>query len=543
MKIEYLIQKIEELVNASSTNFEFKVYDSLKMDKEKMDINKINGIARVTGGGFEPIASLGQGSVTISVEFIYPYERLEAVNETLQSVAQNSAGLVVQNSSLDADLQGTTGIAITYPIQGNYYNGTMGETAKSRLICYFDINEKAVLSNDVKIGIHKGFEENNKILKGEYYILKSGEYQKVDLPKDYQDNTQYYIVKRNFEGMPNEYQPLQYITMNTPKDIDKPQYIDLGLKANQNISAELEFDINSISGTQLSFGYSGFNFRMYNADLLYGYGISSNNTYSSPFSAGTHLKFKIGKQTYLNNVLINTFDDMSFETTENICIGTWLSNGEGNGNSAQMNVYDCKIYDNDVLIKHLIPCIRLQDKVIGMYDIINQEFFTNSGYGDFNQGNYLYEEYNTRLETTESNKYFVLENGDYKEVNLPQEYTQDTTYYIYKFENIPYYKYVITRHRLSTTNKYENNREMQTINDGQSIDFSLAVPSIKGSVINEIKDDMLLGLNTQKSYVFRFKDESRAILFENMIASGDFSYEVVPGDTVIFKILFVYKRK
>ena len=56
MKIEYLIQKIEELVNASSTNFEFKVYDSLKMDKEKMDINKINGIARVTGGGFEPIA-------------------------------------------------------------------------------------------------------------------------------------------------------------------------------------------------------------------------------------------------------------------------------------------------------------------------------------------------------------------------------------------------------------------------------------------------------------------------------------------------------
>ena len=84
---------------------------------------------------------------------------------------------------------------------------------------------------------------------------------------------------------------------------------------------------------------------------------------------------------------------------------------------------------------------------------------------------------------------------------------------------------------------------MQTINDGQSIDFSLAVPSIKGSVINEIKDDMLLGLNTQKSYVFRFKDESRAILFENMIASGDFSYEVVPGDTVIFKILFVYKRK
>jgi hypothetical protein len=84
---------------------------------------------------------------------------------------------------------------------------------------------------------------------------------------------------------------------------------------------------------------------------------------------------------------------------------------------------------------------------------------------------------------------------------------------------------------------------MQTVNDGQSIDFSLAIPSVKGSVINEIKDDMLLGINTQKSYIFKFTDENGEKLFKNMIASGDFSYEVVPGDTVIFKILFVYKRK
>ena len=58
-----------------------------------------------------------------------------------------------------------------------------------------------------------------------------------------------------------------------------------------------------------------------------------------------------------------------------------------------------------------------------------------------------------------------------------------------------------------------------------------------------IKNDMLLGLNTQKTYMFKFSDESGGKLFKNMIASGDFSYEVVPGDTIIFKILFVYKRK
>ena len=72
--------------------------------------------------------------------------------------------------------------------------------------------------------------------------------------------------------------------------------------------------------------------------------------------------------------------------------------------------------------------------------------------------------------------------------------------------------------------------------------MKITVPSVKGSVINQIKDDMLLGLNTQKGYVFRFTDESGEKLFEDMVASGDFSYEIVPGDTVIFKILFVYKR-
>lgn len=539
MKIDYLIQKIQELINASSTNFEFRVYDSLKMDKEKMDINKINGIARVVSGGFEPIASLGQGSVTISVEFIYPYERLEAVNETLQNVAQGSAGLVVQNSSFSEDLQGTTGIAITYPIQGNYYNGTMGETAKSRLVCYFDINEKAVLANDVKIEIQNGYQENNKLLKGKYFVLENGEYKEVELPKDYKADTQYYTFAENVTSLPKEYRELEYIVMNTPRNISDPQYIDLGIKANQDTSIELEFDVNSVSNTQFMLGEFDFNFRMYNAQLGYGYGSNGNNFYSPDLQIGQHITFKIGKKTYFNGSLIKTFPDETFTTDYNIFVGTWeIQGGGGNGNSAQMNVYKCNVYQNDVLTKQLIPCYRIEDNRVGMYDLLNNEFFDNNSESNFGKGTGYYQELNATLK----GRYYVLENGVYKSFVLPTQYSANTIYYTYDFEKVPYYKYVITRHRLSTTNKYENNPEMKTVNDGQSIDFSLAVPSIKGSVINQIKDDMLLGLNTQKGYAFRFTDESGAKLFEDMIASGDFSYEIVPGDTVIFKILFVYKR-
>lgn len=542
MKIDYLINKIEELINASSTNFEFKIYDSLKMDNEKMDINKINGIARVTGGGFEPIANLGQGSVTISVEFIYPYERLDAVNETLQNVAKGSAGLVVENSIFSEELQGTTGIAITYPIQGNYYNGTMGETAKSRLVCYFDINEKAVLSNDVKIGIVNGYEEANKELKGEYFILENSTYKEVTLPKDYEENTQYYIYKENAEGLPKEYRQVDGLLFNIPKDYENVGYINLGIMPNQDTSLELEYDISEIHSNNFIVGNNSLNgsFDVWgysNGNIMYGFGSQTNMTYNISASAGQNVKIKLGKETYINDELATTFEVEDFSLDKPIWIGTWAgTNDVPNANCSSMKVLKCNIYQNDVLTNQFVPCYRIVDNKAGFYDIIEKKFVESVG--NVVKGEDFYEEVNKTL----NGVYFTRSNDKYTRVVLPQDYTGDTQYYQYSFEDIPYYKYVITRHRLSTTNKYENNVEMKTVNDGQSIDFSLAVPSVKGSVINKIKDDMLLGLNTQKAYVFKFVDESGKKIFENMIASGDFSYEIVPGDTVIFKILFVYKR-
>lgn len=543
MKIDYLINKIEELINASSTNFEFKIYDSLKMDNEKMDINKINGIARVTGGGFEPIANLGQGSVTISVEFIYPYERLDAVNETLQNVAKGSAGLVIENSIFSEELQGTTGIAITYPIQGNYYNGTMGETAKSRLVCYFDINEKAVLSNDIKIGIVTGYEDANRELKGKYFILENDTYKEIILPKDYEENTQYYIYRENIDSLPKEYRQVDGLLFNTPKDFENIGYINLGIMANQDTSLELEYDIteihpvlnfifgnNSINGHFDAWGYN-------NGNIRYGFGSQTNMTYNIGASVGQNVKIKLGKETYINDELATTFEVEDFSLDEPIWIGAGPGiNNVPNKNCSSMKVLKCNIYQNNILTNQFIPCYRIVDNKAGFYDIIEKRFVESVG--NVVKGEDFYEEVNKTL----NGVYFTRSNDKYTRVVLPQDYTADTQYYQYTFEDIPYYKYVITRHRLSTTNKYENNVEMKTVNDGQSIDFSLAVPSIKGSVINKIKDDMLLGLNTQKAYVFKFVDESGKKLFENMIASGDFSYEIVPGDTVIFKILFVYKR-
>jgi hypothetical protein len=53
----------------------------------------------------------------------------------------------------------------------------------------------------------------------------------------------------------------------------------------------------------------------------------------------------------------------------------------------KMRIGYCKIYNNDVLVRDLIPCIRQLDGYIGFYDLITDKFFTYDD--DFNCGNYI----------------------------------------------------------------------------------------------------------------------------------------------------------
>lgn len=49
-------------------------------------------------------------------------------------------------------------------------------------------------------------------------------------------------------------------------------------------------------------------------------------------------------------------------------------------------IYRWRMYDNDTLIQDLVPAMRDSDDVIGMYDIVNNEFLTNAGSGSFTGG-------------------------------------------------------------------------------------------------------------------------------------------------------------
>ena len=45
----------------------------------------------------------------------------------------------------------------------------------------------------------------------------------------------------------------------------------------------------------------------------------------------------------------------------------------------------CKIYENWTLVRNFIPCYRKSDSVIGLYDLVNNQFYTNSWTGTFSK--------------------------------------------------------------------------------------------------------------------------------------------------------------
>jgi hypothetical protein len=46
-------------------------------------------------------------------------------------------------------------------------------------------------------------------------------------------------------------------------------------------------------------------------------------------------------------------------------------------------LYSFKIYENNVLQRDMTPCVRLEDSVAGLYDLVNGSFYTNEGMGEF----------------------------------------------------------------------------------------------------------------------------------------------------------------
>lgn len=61
------------------------------------------------------------------------------------------------------------------------------------------------------------------------------------------------------------------------------------------------------------------------------------------------------------------------------------TSGSANAQLGALRIYYCTIYDNEVLVRHFVPCINTSG-IAGLYDTVNMQYYGNVGAGSFTTG-------------------------------------------------------------------------------------------------------------------------------------------------------------
>lgn len=203
-------------------------------------------------------------------------------------------------------------------------------------------------------------------------------------------------VGKNKTGLPVEYTQVDYI------ESSGTQYIDTGYKLNGNSEIYTDYMLTSVSPNEIGMIFGA---RENNDKRGFMFGdASSNNSFPVAYYGEGNTSSSIAKAISTNsenNKMYNlTVKDGKFNISE---LGTIsftkstfsLTNSMyifcGNQNSSpsykvKARIYNFNIYENDTLIRNFIPCYRNSDNEVGLYDLVNNIFYTNQGTGVFTYG-------------------------------------------------------------------------------------------------------------------------------------------------------------
>lgn len=205
---------------------------------------------------------------------------------------------------------------------------------------------------------------------------------------------QYMMYSPKKKGrLPSAYQEVEYI--QSTKYEEGSTYIETNIKYNSNNRYVFEFEMNTFPTTKgdVSFGWdyggqvnvqpskldNGMQKMSFNSLIKTKFvhtieaGTNSNSIIVATNSSGTktltrtHPSLSYGASTYGYGIIIRFgIDGLS---------------GFGAG---QLYSFKCSI--NGVLTNELVPCYRKSDNEVGLYDIVNNQFYTNQGSGTFIKG-------------------------------------------------------------------------------------------------------------------------------------------------------------
>lgn len=210
----------------------------------------------------------------------------------------------------------------------------------------------------------------------------------------YTDNFTYEIVDSNvcvdFQRgeLPNTYQQVEYIQSNGT------QYIDTGyvnLDDYKPYKIEAEFKYTDVSKGGYVFGTAQSTANRYplnfgidaskNAWIFGHYGYEGTSLrFGTSDNQNKHIvKYIFNEGLYFDNELIET-EQISIQSNSGKNIGLFARiRGTEPNSYSHLKLYSCKFYEeNDLLVRYFVPCYRKIDNVSGLYDVVNNVFYTSS---------------------------------------------------------------------------------------------------------------------------------------------------------------------
>lgn len=192
--------------------------------------------------------------------------------------------------------------------------------------------------------------------------------------------------------LPTEYQEVEYIQSSGT------QYIDTGVVATSGFEIDIKINIDTVTGSM--------------APILYAH--EPSEPYKRNFIAYTSSKkmeIDAGDKITQTSVTLTGDDVIKASNVENNfyltvngtnytpTVTTAASNLEYSGRTMHLlhgngydvgytsgKVYYCKITVDGTLVRSFVPCYRKSDNVAGLYDLVNNVFYTNAGSGVFAVG-------------------------------------------------------------------------------------------------------------------------------------------------------------
>ena len=171
------------------------------------------------------------------------------------------------------------------------------------------------------------------------------------------------------------------------------QYINTGIKLNNNSSVELDYQLTqatqsrtglfgALNMTGSNQGRIGSILSPSNQQLEHGYGAGNDYWQQGKPDTNRHTLYQKQNETYFDGTLIHTFSTATFSLNMSAYLGNFVFT---NYTPAKAKYYFSRWWDGNTLVRNYVPAID-SNNVGFMFDRVTHTIFDNAGTGSFNYG-------------------------------------------------------------------------------------------------------------------------------------------------------------